>query len=121
MYPGYLFIQFDRERDAWGTLATVDGLYRIVATRSLIPIPLPPDFMEWLVETEAERLKLPAVRMPCFEPGQRLKVDTGPFTGFAAVCVACDGYVTRARVHVFGRDMEVEFPRRMFAAAPVEA
>ena len=119
MFPGYLFVRFDRQADDWGTLVTIDGLRKVIATRTLIPVPLPSGFVEKLMQDEPERLKLPAVRLPCFDSGQRLKVEEGPFTGFPATCVRCDGYVTTARVHVFGREMDVEFPRRVFGAAPV--
>ena len=117
MFPGYVFVQFDRTVDDWGLINGMDGVRGVIRTRTHTPIPTPVGFVEWLIKDAPRRLKLAAGKMPQFEPGQRLRVMDGPFAEFPATCIACDGRVTSAHVHIFGRDTRVEMARDMFSAS----
>jgi transcription antitermination factor NusG len=102
MFVGYAFVRFDARADRWEPIRALDGVTQLFMTRSLTPIPLPDGFVEKLIEDAPARLKLQAVKMPVFELGQALMIEDGPFTGFAANCVRCNGYTTEIDVHVFG-------------------
>jgi transcription antitermination factor NusG len=124
MFAGYAFVWLDHLCDPWPLVRQVDGVLRIFTTRSInpetgnvTPIPLPIGFVEALIDTAPERLKLAAVRLPSYAPGQMLRVETGPFAASSARCVACDGLTTRVAVHFFGRDVEVVLPRGGLSAA----
>jgi transcription antitermination factor NusG len=124
MFAGYAFAFLDHRRDPWPLIREVDGVLRIFTTNSVnpetgnvTPIPLPVGFVEALIDTAPERLKLAAVRLPSYEPGQALRVETGPFVGHPARCIECDGLTTRVGVTFFGRDIEIIMARGGLSAA----
>lgn len=123
MFSGYIFICMDARTKPWSLIKQVDGVLQIFTTKSInpdtgnvTPIPVPVGFVEGLINAAPERLKLAAVRLPSYVPGQALRVEHGPFVGHPAVCAACDGLTTRVSLHLFGRDVEIVLPRSELSA-----
>lgn len=124
MFAGYAFCFLTASIDPWPLIKEVEGVLRIFTTNSInpdtgnvTPLPLPVGFVEGLIETAPERLKLAAVRLPAYAPGQALRVESGPFVGHPARCVSCDGLTTKVSVHLFGRDVEIVLGRAGLSAA----
>lgn len=118
MFVGYAFCHLDARVDPWPLIKQVEGVLRIFTTNSInpdtgnvTPIPVPVGFVEGLIETAPQRLRLAAVRLPEYARGQALRVESGPFAGHPAVCVVCDGLTTKVSIHLFGRDVEIVLPR----------
>ena len=118
MFSGYIFVFLEARKEPWPLIKEVEGVLRIFTTNSInpdtgnvTPIPVPVGFVEGLIETAPQRLKLAAVRLPRYTPGQALRVESGPFASHPAVCVACDGLTTKVSVHLFGRDVEIVLHR----------
>ncbi len=118
MFPGYGFVEFDADADAWQALQQIDGVKRLFMTRTMRPIPLPVGFVEWLVSTASKRLSLTMPRKPPRQPGAPLTIADGPFATLPAVVVSCDGLATTACVEIFGRAVPVTMPYEAFDAAP---
>ena len=123
MFAGYSFLRLDAVSEPWPLIREVEGVLRIFTTKSInpdtgnvTPIPLPVGFVEQLIDTAPQRLKLAAVRLPSYAAGQALRVESGPFTGHPAACLSCDGLTTRVSVHLFGRDVEITLPRSELSA-----
>lgn len=114
MFPGYAFVEFDAAVDDWAPIRHIEGVAQLFMTRSLRPIPLPVGFVEWLLATAADRLSLKAAKMLERQPGTKLMVADGPFQGFAASTVSCDGINTTADVEFFGRMVPVTLPYAAF-------
>lgn len=126
MFVGYGLVYFNHLVDHWSLIREVSGVVTTAATPMGIfttqsinpetgyvtPIPLPEGEVEDLIEEEPERLKLPKVRLPAYEPGQALRFESGPFAGHLACCIACDGLTTRVFVQMFKeRELQLIRPR----------
>lgn len=105
--PGYAFAEFDRDTDPWGTIGHVDGVQRILGTRSGIPIPLPPDWHEGERKQEPERMRLPDVALDVLAPGSAVRIVRGALTDHLAVVEEDSGLTTRIIVQVFGEQRPV--------------
>ena len=114
MFAGYCFVLFDAVADDWAPIRHIEGVAKLFMTKSQRPIPLPVNFVEWLVETASERLSLKAAKMLERQPGQTLFVADGPFVGFPATVLDCDGISTTADVELFGRLVSVTLPYSAF-------
>lgn len=124
MFVGYGFARLDARVEPWPLIKEVEGVLRIFTTNSInpdtgnvTPIPVPVGFVEQLIETAPQRLKLAAIRLPEYASGQALRVESGPFANHRAVCVACDGLTTKVSICLFGRDVEIVLPRSELSAA----
>lgn len=114
MFGGYAFVLFDAVADDWAPIRHIEGVAKLFMTKSERPIPLPVGFVEWLIDTAADRLSLKAARMIERQPGELLSVADGPFVDLPAVCVECDGLNTTAHVEIFGRNVPVTLPYGAF-------
>jgi transcription antitermination factor NusG len=117
MLLGYGFIRFDADRDDWKPITSCDGVQRLFMTRRLRPIPVRDIDVADLVALSGKDLGLDPIAMPKREPGDALVVAVGPFTGFAATVIRCDGITTTCSVGIFGRECEVTLPWAAFEPA----
>jgi transcription antitermination factor NusG len=111
MFPGYIFIRFDRDAEDWASIRSVEGVIQIFMTKLLTPIPLPSGFVERLIESAPDRLKLADVRREQFADGSSLVVADGPLAGLAATCRECDGLTTTVALVFLGQRMVMTMPR----------
>lgn len=108
MFGGYGFVRFDARADDWRVLSGIDGVIRVMTTRSLTPMPLPDDgLVERLVDTAPERLHLDSQERAHRPVGASVRVLEGGLSGQPGVVLACDGRTTTASVSLFGRDVPV--------------
>ncbi len=57
MFPRYIFVALDVDRDRWRCINGTIGVVSLL-TADNRPLPLPPGFVEALIETEAEHLHM---------------------------------------------------------------
>jgi len=95
VFPGYLFVAFDRDRDNWTAINGTRGIRRLLGPRAQRPQPMPVAAMEALLaRCEGDRMgKL----CPDFVPGDKVRLLTGPFFDLLAEIETLDD---RGRVRV---------------------
>ncbi|MEO8113424.1 MAG: transcription termination/antitermination NusG family protein [Phenylobacterium sp.] len=75
-FPGYLFVQFDVERDRWRSVNGTFGVSHLVMQGER-PIPAPVGVIEDLIAATDDRGVL--TDGPWLEVGQRVRITQGPF------------------------------------------
>jgi len=117
MFGGYGFVRFDARADDWRVLSGIDGVIRVMTTRSLTPMPLPDDgLVERLVDTAAERLHLDSQEREHRPVGSSVRLLDGALVDHRGVVLACDGRTTTASLSLFGRDVPVTMAWAAFEA-----
>ena len=87
LFPGYVFIRLSEVEDNWAPIRSTRGVARLVRF-GLVPAVVPDAVMDDI----ASRLALvDAPPEALFAPGQKVRIETGPFAGLEAVFAAHDG------------------------------
>lgn len=118
MFGNYLFFRIDADNDPWTPVRYCEGVKQVFMTQSQRPIPVPIGFVERLIETAPERLKLAPEKLPAHPRGAMLRIESGPMESFTGICVASDGLTTEMNVELFGRVLVVTFPSSVLSLAP---
>lgn len=111
MFPGYLFVRFNRERDRWQAINGTMGVQRLICANGGLPAPVPAGAMREMFERcpqgtwEADA--------PRLQPGQQVDLIGGPFTGLSG---RFEEMVSRDRVRVLMSLLESEVSVVMPAA-----
>ena len=112
LFPSYMFVKFDVERDPWSSINGTFGVRRLLCHGER-PTPLPVEFVDALAASvDAEGLV--ANTEPALLPGQKLSILAGPFADCVATLVRID---SRDRVavllEILGREVATVLPRRI--------
>src|SRR5215469_2080199 len=79
LFPRYLFIVLDLERDLWLSVRSTVGVSSLFSSRDGRPVPVPMGIVESLIERSEDNL----TRLDCeLIKGQQVRVLTGPFVDF---------------------------------------
>jgi transcription elongation factor/antiterminator RfaH len=87
LFPGYLFIVLDLERDRWSPVRSTVGVSRLFTHQDGRPIPVPAGIVESLIETSdgnLTRLDSGLIK------GQRVRLLSGPFVDFVGTLERLD-------------------------------
>jgi len=109
LFPGYLFVAFDRERDQWRPIASTRGVKRLFGTTPELPTPLPDAAMALMLRTASLQSVVPQATLEALEagkitpaqaaaaldvpsrspqppltPGTTIRIITGPLAGSSA-------------------------------------
>ena len=95
VFPGYLFVRFDRQRDPWHAINGTFGVKRLVGPTSSRPQPMPAPAMHALLDRC--RGDVISGLFTELEPGQPVRLISGPFANALAQVERLD---ERGRVHV---------------------
>jgi transcription antitermination factor NusG len=111
VFPGYIFLILDPERDRWRSINGTFGVARLVSAHGR-PVPVPSGTVEAMIAaTDQSGL----VRLGGeLTPGQSVRVVAGPFAGGLGVLERLDG---KGRVRVLLQIMGGEAPFTMDRAA----
>lgn len=95
LFPGYVFVRFNPQRDAWRAINGTIGIRRLVGagTRSLQPVPA--DVMEALLDRCDQGVV--SCTLPDIKPGREVRIISGPFADLLATITSLDDR-GRARV-----------------------
>lgn len=86
LFPGYLFIQLHKEGQSWHSIRSTRGVQKLVAFGDY-PMTMPDEVIEELrINTDVANNETPIIR-----PGDRLRIENGPFANFEAVFERFDG------------------------------
>ena len=94
LFPGYIFVVLDTQRDRWGSINGTFGVARLLSAQRR-PIPVPTGIVELLL---AKGDDAGLVRFDAgLKPGQSVSILTGPFAESLGVLERLDG---KGRVRV---------------------
>jgi transcription elongation factor/antiterminator RfaH len=88
VFPGYLFIVLDLERDRWLSVRSTVGVARLFTQQDGRPVPVPVGIVESLIEQSdgnVARLDASLVK------GQQVRILSGPFADFVGTLERLDG------------------------------
>jgi transcription antitermination factor NusG len=114
MFSGYGFVHLDGG-DGWVDVRNADGVRRVFTTPQMVPLPVPVGFVEGLIASAPERLKLPDVKLPAFPINVLLRVTQGPLEGQTARSVRSDQMTTDVEIELMGRQVRATFPNSALA------
>lgn len=116
LFPGYLFVQLDLDRQAWSAINGTYGVRRIIC-RNDRPARLPDDFIAALHGT-LDQQGLAGVPEQWLQAGMKVRVLSGPFVDCVGTLV---DLASRERVAllltVLGREVAAVVSRRAVAPA----
>lgn len=85
LFPGYLFIQLAMQGQSWHTIRSTRGVQKLVAFGNQA-VPVPDDVIDNLRQAHSANEDTPAIR-----PGDRLRIESGPFANLEAIFDHFDG------------------------------
>lgn len=112
VFPGYLFVRFDRQRDSWHAINGTLGVRRLVGGSASRPQPMPEQAMAALLERC--RGDLIDGLFAELAPGQPVRLISGPFANALAEVERLD---SRGRVHVLLDMLGGKLPLRVDLSA----
>lgn len=117
LFPGYLFVRFDRERDRWRPICSTRGVRRLFMTGTQHPIPIPPGVVEaFMIHPDAVIDHRPtALRLAMIHVGERVRIIAGPFADLSGVCAQSSGQRVRLLMDTLAGRVEVTVPRENVA------
>jgi len=86
MFPLYLFIYLQEGTDDWGPIRSTIGIARLVRFGQ-IPARIPDKLISLLKDREDEN-GLQRLPIKSVEPGDKVRINTGPFEGYEAIVQA---------------------------------
>jgi transcriptional antiterminator RfaH len=87
LFPRYLFVILDLERDRWLSVRSTVGVSHLFTTRDGRPVPVPVGIVESLIErSEANMLRLDHGLVE----GQQVRIMSGPFADFVGTLERLD-------------------------------
>lgn len=111
LFPGYLFVQLDLAKQRWSSINGTFGVKRLLSN-GVQPTQAPADFITALQETIDEE-GVAAVPAPELQPGQQVRIATGPFADtIAAVLHLSPGERVKILLDVLGGSVSATMPRR---------
>ena len=122
LFPGYIFVRFDRAVAPWGAICQLPGILRSVGVLRIDNKPLPvPDAV--IADIEARLAASDGVidltvpdELVDYAPNQPLRVTDGPLQGLVGLYVACASERVTLMLDMLGGSVAVHLPQRSVAA-----
>jgi transcriptional antiterminator RfaH len=111
LFPRYLFVILDLERDRWLSVRSTVGVSHLVTRHDGRPVPVPIGIVESLIERSKGNL----TQLDCgFVKGQHVRILSGPFADFVGTLERLDA---AGRVRVLLEMMGTEVPVTLHRSA----
>lgn len=119
MFPGYLFVQFDRDLDQWRPIVSTRGVKRLFSTTPERPVPMPIGVVEDLMDRAGPDgvVETRTHGQDRFRRKQQLHVTDGPFVFHDGICTWSKGDRVRLLIQILGRAVEVELDAKLVRAS----
>ena len=108
LFPGYMFIKFDRAESEWHKINNTYGVSRLITFNSLLKS-IPTKFVDSLMKRYDSSGKLIPIQK--LKEGDRVKILKGPFADFIA---SVENYESEQRIWVLmdlmGRTTKIQIP-----------
>lgn len=88
LFPGYIFFQSGRDPARWRAVGGTMGLQYVIWGSGRAPRPVPSEVMDELIAGSAGGIVVAG--SAAIAPGDEVKIQRGPFTGFLAKVRALD-------------------------------
>nr|WP_282572287.1 transcription termination/antitermination NusG family protein [Roseomonas acroporae] len=136
LFPRYLFVQFDRHRDRWRALFNLESVDWLMMGAGEVPISVPDRAIAYLraqgrlgdgvwddrtaaerhrsearARQEAHGARVPVTYLPAVEPGQRVKITSGPFADLHGIARMATHRRITLLLDMFGAPQEVQVER----------
>jgi transcription antitermination factor NusG len=127
MFPGYVFVRFNKTIDFWERIYALDGVKLVFSCGPHSPTIIPARIMAIIRDEEQKlpqqarfqsRRKGPA---PLIEIGQEVKLLSGPMKGFVGICKMSDNQRVSVLINLLGRSFESEHKLKDVAPATPDA
>ena len=115
LFPRYLFVILDLERDRWLSVRSTVGVSRLFTTQEGRPVPVPVGIVEALIEQSDGNLTRLDTRLL---KGQQVRILFGPFADFVGTLERLDG---AGRVQVLLEMMGTSVPVSLHRSALLPA
>lgn len=103
LFPGYIFVAFDIERDRWLSINSTRGVIRLVGPRSNVPQPIAPQAMA-LLQSRC-RAGVVAQLPDHIRAGDGVQINAGPLAGQIAIVESLnDDKRIRVLMNILGSD-----------------
>ncbi len=112
MFPGYIFVQFDRDRDPWGKIKNTRGCIDLLGC-GFIPANVPDPVIEALMAYRPP--EIPSEGPSTFAKGQPVQITEGILAGLEGLFQADVKGRTACLLEICGKRVEV--PRGTVRAA----
>lgn len=118
LFPGYVFIRLDQQRDNWYPIRSTRGVARVVAFGNE-PTPV----RDEIIEALRQRLAMPdELHEPRFEPGERVQLCGGGFNELEAIFVSPDGDKRSViLLNLLQREQKIRVPTRYLSSSPLHS
>lgn len=121
MFPGYLFAQFDPQREQWISILSARGVKRILGHRGAdgetIPQPVPQGLVEFLRGYVLGLDEAGGVRLgTTMGEGTEVQMIDGAFAGFAGLVDKDEGKRIWVLLDILGKSNRVSAPREAVTA-----
>jgi transcriptional antiterminator RfaH len=115
VFPGYVFVSLDLERDRWLSVRSTIGVLRLISHRDGRPVPVPAGIVERLLEQSDGNLTRLDLRLI---KGQSVRILAGPFADFVGTLERLDeaGRV-QVLLDLMGTSVPVSLNRSLLAPA----
>lgn len=113
LFPRYIFVRLDLERDRWRHICWCQGVWRLISHTSETPTPVPPGQVERIMRMGREKDGVIDLRetLPVIPANTRVKVIDGLFEGWEGVCHLSDSQRVVVLLKLLGADRPVPLQR----------
>lgn len=111
LFPGYLFVLFDRSRDRWRAICSTRGVKTLMGPSPENPTAMPRGAVEHLLQTASLRAIVQDITPLPIAPGSSVRIGAGPFADQSGICLWSDHRRVRLLMEILGGARELELPR----------
>ncbi len=104
MFPRYIFVQFDRNKDPWGSIRSTRGVCDLLKD-GFLPAIVPEKAIQAIMDYREPEAA--PEQQTTFSPGQTVKIIEGPCAGIEALFVADANKRVYALLEVCGKQIKV--------------
>lgn len=106
LFPRYIFVQFDRDKDEWGDILSTKGVRDVLRNCDGKPCQVPDQVMAEM-KTRLDASPEAVQPDPIYSVGQRVKITDGVLEGFEALFEGSAQQRTYAMLEIIGRKVKV--------------
>jgi transcriptional antiterminator RfaH len=111
VFPGYIFVRFDVQRDRWRCIVSTRGVHRLFYSSPETPWPVRPGIIEALQAEQAAAGSLDRPADSLIRAGATVRINPGsPMGDQMGPVLRVDGGKVTVEVALFGRPIRVRVP-----------